>query len=207
MKKILLQVIIFALAVTQVQSVFAEKTKIRTTTATSPKIFRYKNDVGVMVTTYVLPPDVSGKGYEIISPQGDVLEVIKPAPTAAEKQAFLNAIDQDKYDKSLMLKYGSLAELMKAQKRKSEELDAKMSVLKGNFSNIKAQIDAEQVKAANFERQGRPVPDTTLSALEALYANYEQTESTIHEREKEIAEEKGRYEQELTRYKQLKGLK
>ena len=173
----------------------------------APPLFRYKNDAGVPVTTFVLPPEASGKGYEIINDKGDVLEVIKPAPTAAEKQSFLDAIEQEKYDKSLLLKYGSLAELMKAQKRKSEELDAKMSVLKGNFSNIRAQIDTEQEKAANYERQGRPVPESSLKALESLYANYEQTENSMHEREKEVADERARYERELNRYKQLKGLK
>jgi len=89
---------------------------------TGPQLFRYKNAEGVPVTTYVLPPEASGKGYEIINTKGDVLETVKPAPTAAEKQAFLDAIEQEKYDKNLMLKYGSLAELMKAQKRKMEEM-------------------------------------------------------------------------------------
>jgi len=173
----------------------------------APPLFRYKNAEGVPTTTYVLPPEASGKGYEIINDKGDVLEVVKPAPTAAEKQAAMDAIEQQKYDKTLLLKYDSLAELMKAQKRKSEELDAKMAVLKGNFSNIRAQIDAEQEKAANYERQGRPVPESILKALESEYANYEQTENAMHEREKEVADEKARYEQELNRYKQLKGLK
>lgn len=172
-----------------------------------PPIFRYKNDAGVKVTTYVLPPEVAGKGYEIINSKGDVLEVVKPAPTAEEMQAFINSIEQKKYDKTLMLKYGSLAELMKAQQRKSTELDAKMAVLKSSFNNIKSQIDAEQKKAANYERQGQPVPEMSLKMLEDLYAQYELTESTLREREKEIATERVRYEYELNRYKELKNLK
>jgi len=173
----------------------------------NPPIFRYKNDAGVTVTTMVLPPDASGKGYEIISTAGDVLEVVKPAPTAAEMQAFVNSIEQEKYDKALMLKYGNLAELMRAQKRKSTELDAKMTVMKSSFANIKSQIDAEQKKAANYERQGQAVPATSLKILEDLYAGYEQAEVSVREREKEIATERVRYEYELNRYKQLKNLK
>lgn len=173
----------------------------------APPLFRYKNDAGVLVTTHVLPPDAAGKGYDIINSKGDVLETIKPAPTAEEMQAFINSIEQKKYDKGLMLKYGSLAELMKAQKRKSTELDAKMTVLKSSFNNIKTQIDAEQKKAANYERQGKPVPEASLKMLEDLYAAYEQTEAMVREREKEIATERVRYEYELNRYKQLKNLK
>lgn len=173
----------------------------------APPIFRYKNDAGVTVTTTVLPPEVSGKGYEIINTAGDVLEKVKPAPTADEMQAFINTIEQEKYDKTLLLKYGSLAELMKAQKRKSTELDAKMIVMKSTFVNIKAQIDAEQKKAANFERQGQPVPAASLKMLEDLYAAYESSEGTMREREKELTMERARYEYELNRYKQLKHLK
>ena len=200
MKKISLQVILLFCIAVFAQNIWAEK-------PLHPPIFRYKNDAGVKVTTYVLPPEASGKGYEIINDKGDILETVKPAPTESEKKAFLSAIEQEKYDKTLILKYGSLAELMKAQKRLNAELDSKMSVLRGNFSNIKSQIDAEQVKAANIERQGRAVPESSLTMLEALYASYEQTESLLHEREKEIEEERARYEQEFLRYKQLKGLK
>jgi hypothetical protein len=170
-------------------------------------IFRYKNDAGVKVTTYVLPPEMAGKGYEIINSKGDVLETVKPAPTPEEMQAFISSIEQKKYDKTLLLKYGSLAELMTAQKRKSAELDAKMSVLKSSYNNIKNQIDLEQQKAANYERQGQPVPETSLKTLEDLYAQYEQMEGSLREREKEMATERVRYEYELNRYKELKNLK
>ena len=186
---------------------FSLATLVSAAFAGQPPIFRYKNDAGVKVTTYVLPPEAAGKGYEIINSKGDVLEVVKPAPTAEEMQAFINSIEQKKYDKTLMLKYGSLAELMNAQKRKSAELDAKMAVLKSSFNNIKSQIDAEQKKAANYERQGQPVPDSLLKMLEDLYASYETSESTLREREKEIATERVRYEYELNRYKELKNLK
>jgi chromosome segregation ATPase len=96
---------------------------------------------------------------------------------------------------------------LQAQKRKLDELDSKMAVLQGNFSSIRSQIDTEQMKAANFERQGRPVPEESLKTLADLYANYEQTETAMHEREKETNDEKKQYQYELERYKAVKGLK
>jgi hypothetical protein len=171
------------------------------------KIFRYKDANGIQVTTYVLPPEAAGNGYDILNSKGDVLEVVKPAPTEAEKPAALAAIEQEKFDKNLLLQYGSLTELLQAQKRKLDELDSKMAVLQGNFSSIRSQIDTEQMKAANFERQGRPVPEESLKTLADLYANYEQTETAMHEREKETNDEKKQYQYELERYKAVKGLK
>jgi len=170
-------------------------------------LFRYKNDQGTLVTSHILPPDMAYKGYQIVTAGGDVLQTVAPAPTDEEKDQFLQAIEQEKYDKSLLLRYGTLAELMKAQKRKIGEMEAKRSVLLSNQSNMKVQIEAEQSKAANFERQGRPVPELTLSAMEALWGNLERTEDQIRTIDEELEGERKRYEKETHRYKQLKGLK
>lgn len=170
-------------------------------------LFRYKNDQGTLVTSHILPPEMAYKGYQIVTVGGDVLQTIAPAPTSAEKDKILQAIEQEKYDKSLLLRYGTLAELMKAQKRKIGEIEAKRSVLMSNQSNMKVQIEAEQSKAANYERQGKPVPEMTLTAMEALWGNLERTEDQIRIINGELDGERARYEREIHRYKQLKGLK
>ena len=172
-----------------------------------PTLFRYTNEAGVPVTSHILPPEIAQKGYEIITYEGDVIQKVAPALTDEEKQAMLDAIEQKKYDKSLMLRYGSLADLRKSQKRKMAEQEAKLSVLQSNLSNINLQIESEQSKAANFERQGMPIPDSVISSLEGLYGNLERTEDLIRIREKEIQEERDRFKTEMDRYKVLKGLK
>ena len=57
---------------------------------------------------------------------------------------------QADYDKKLLLKYGSLAELRRAQDRKMSELDSKVQVLNTNLSAIKGQIEAEQQKSCQL---------------------------------------------------------
>jgi hypothetical protein len=170
-------------------------------------LFRYKNEQGTLVTSHILPPEMAYRGYQIVTVGGDILQTVAPAPTEAEKDKILQAIEQEKYDKSLLLRYGSLAELLRAQKRKMEEMEAKRSVLLSNQSNLKAQIEAEQAKAANFERQGRPVPDLILTAMESQWGNLERTEDQIRIIHQGIENEKARYHTEINRYKQLKGLK
>lgn len=170
-------------------------------------LFRYKNEQGTLVTSHILPPEMAYLGYQIVTVGGDVLQTVAPAPTEAEKDKILQAIEQEKYDKLLLLRYGTLAELLKAQKRKIAEMEAKRSVLLSNQTNMKSQISAEQSKAANFERQGKPVPELTLSAMEALWGNLERTEDQIRTISGELEDERVRYEKEIHRYKQLKGLK
>jgi hypothetical protein len=170
-------------------------------------LFRYKDENGTQVTSRILPPEVAPRGYEIVTPLGDVIEEVPPAPTKEELKQILAAEEQKKYDKSLLLRYGSLADLMKAQKRKREQEEAKISTLTSNLSNIRLQIDAEQSKAAGYERSGRPIPDSVIAALESLYANLETTEDQLKLRMQEQEEAEKRYQRELDRYKEIKGLK
>lgn len=179
--------------------------------AGAPTLFRYKDAKGTVVTTAILPPEAAEKGYDIVSLQGEILQHVAAAPPPEEREAFLKKqaedIEQAKYDKALVLRYGSLAELMKAQKRKGEESGAKMAVLSSNLTNIKNQIESQQAAAAKFEREGRTVPEAILKSLESLYASLEQTEDSIKDKQKENEEEKKRFDYEINRYKQLKGLK
>lgn len=170
-------------------------------------LFRYKNEQGSMVTSHILPPEMAYKGYQVVTVGGDILQTVAPAPTDAEKTKILQAIEQEKYDKSLLLRYGTLAELMKAQKRKIGEIEAKKTVLTSNQTNMKTQIEAEQSKAANFERQGKAVPEAILATLERLWGNLERTEDQIRIITGELEAEQTRYKTEIDRYKQLKGLK
>lgn len=175
--------------------------------ASKGALFRYKNEQGTLVTSHILPPEMAYRGYQIVTVGGDVLQTVAPAAVGAEKDKILQAIEQEKYDKSLLLRYGTLAELMKAQKRKIGEIEAKRSVLLSNQSNMKVQIEAEQARAANYERQGRSVPEVTLTTMEGLWGNLERTEDQIRTINEELESERARYEKEIHRYKQLKGLK
>ncbi len=175
-----------------------------------PRLFRYTNDEGVLVTTYVLPPEFVDNGYEIITPLGDVLEVVPPAPSLEERIALheqaLSAEEQRKLDKQLLLRYGSLRELESAEARKLGELQGKITVLEGNISNIQSQIEQEQYNAAGFERQGKDVPNYILTNLETLYGSMERTEELMRKRQQELDDETLRFQVDIKRYKELKGI-
>jgi len=178
---------------------------------TVPGLYRYKDERGTMVTSSVIPLEYRDKGYQIVTPRGDVLQTIPPAPTKEERLAQLEKQRSDEeqaiYDKKLMLKYGNLAELRRAQERKLEELEGKLTVLNGNLSNIQIQIENEQHKAAGYERQGRGIPEHLLTTLDELYGNLEKTESLVKRREKELTEESERFAYETKRFKEIKGLR
>lgn len=173
----------------------------------APKLYRYRNAKGSIVTSYVLPPDMVSKGYDVVTLEGYVVETVRPTLTDEERKAVFDAEEQAKFDKQLLLKYGSLAELLRTQKRKTEEVEAKMSILKGNLTAIRNQKEAAQKKAATYERQGKPVPPNDLAALENIYKSEDAAEEAIQILEKEFQAEKQRLEYEQVRFKKLKGIR
>ena len=175
------------------------------------KLFRYRNGDGKVVMTYVLPPEQMEKGYEVLTPRGDVIEVVPPAPSLEERirmrEEARSAEDQAKYDRDLLLMFGTLADLKAVRDRRIGELEGKLKVLRGNQNNIKLSIENEQFKAAGYERRGEPVPDLVLDVLSDLYGNLEKTNDLIAKRETEVEEETLKFEEYQKRYKELKGLK
>jgi hypothetical protein len=171
------------------------------------RMYRYKNDQGVMVTASTISPEYARKGYQVVNMSGVVLETIPPEPTAEERaqleqnrQQQLSAAQQMEQDKQLLLRYTNLDELKNAKQRKLSEIDSKIKMLQGNISALGQQIEFEQGTAADFERTGRPVPPAQLQKIEALQQERKVLESQVVSRQQELAEETQRFDHEIERY-------
>jgi hypothetical protein len=197
--------------ITRLILIFILALAVPSLTQAAAKLFRFKNEKGTTVTSHILPPEVVARGYEVITPAGDVIETVAPAMTpeqAAEKARLEQAkIDRAKRDKQLLLKYSALAEIRRAMERKLGEMNSKIKVMEANLTNIKIQIEAQQEQAANYERNGKDIPGVLLKSLDDLYTNMETTEAIIKARRDDYKVEKTKMEDDMERFKVLKGLK
>ena len=55
-----------------------------TTQASADNLYRYKNDVGGTGVDWHVPVEFAGRGYEVLSLQGEVLEVVTRQLSSAE---------------------------------------------------------------------------------------------------------------------------
>ena len=170
------------------------------------QMYRYTNDKGVVVTGNSITPEYARKGYQVVTITGTVIETIPPEPTAEERakiaqasQDKISAAQQLAEDKQLLLRYSTLDEIQLAKKRKLSEIDNKIILLNSNVTTLKSQIDAEQQRAAVYERNGQPVPAALLKKIEDLQQELKITEGQVTSRQQELAEETIHFDSDIAR--------
>lgn len=169
-------------------------------------MYRYTNDKGAVVTGNSITPEYARKGYQVVTITGMVIETIPPEPTA-EERAKIEQASQDKIsaaqqlveDKQLLLRYSTLDEIQLAKKRKLSEIDNKIILLNSNVTTLKSQIDAEQQRAALYERNGQTVPAALLKKIDDLQQELKITEGQVTSRQQELAEETIHFDSDIAR--------
>jgi len=167
------------------------------------KLYRYIDENGVKVINSAIPPEHVKRGYEIVTVAGDVLEVVPPAMTEEEIRAKEKEAELEEWNERLLKRYTTVEDIEAAKQRKLAEFAASMSILEGNASNISAQIDNVQGRAADIERSGREVPAVIIDNLSALKTELKETERLIKLREADKVELEKRFDQDIEHFAKI----
>ena len=178
------------------------------------ELYRYVNDKGVQVINDSIPPEFVSQGYDVISIDGSLIRRVPRQLTEDElkyrntdaSRARLQEEEAERiraWDNSLMLRYSDIADIEAAQKRAERDLQIRISILKSNLTTIKSQIEREQQKAADIERQGADVPVELSDNIDTLRLEIEDTEQSIQMRREEIESVKASYQRDMDRFTTL----
>lgn len=144
------------------------------------EIYRYTNESGQPVLDRQgVPPQFIGKGYQVLNEQGRVIQVVPPAPSAAERQRLAEEKARANSDAQLLQLYSSQEDVDLALERKLAEIDAMLSVVKGNQQSLGNQQDKLQKQAAELERAGREVPPQLVSQIDDLKLEKERLDKDV----------------------------
>lgn len=178
-----------------------------TAAAAGTKLYRYANDKGVVAVDDHVPPEFVKNGYEVLSPDGRVLETVPRQLTGAEgarkRAAEAEAKRLQEWDKNLLLRYSSADDIAAARDRALHEIDIRLSILRSNLASAKAQVESEQEKAADIERRGGTVPDAIASNIDKLKVEVAGIEDSIAERLKDQQNTKISYQKDIERFQTL----
>ena len=173
-------------------------------------LYRYKTDKGVTAVDDHVPPEFVKNGYDVLSRDMRVLETVPRQLTGEEgkrqRQAADTARAQAEWDKRLLLRYSTPADIAEARDRALAEFDVRISILKTNLRSIKAQIEDEQQRAADMERRGQAVPPAVTTNIGALKKEIGLTEDSVTQRIKEKEAARLSYERDIERFKSLKDI-
>lgn len=182
------------------------------TTQANASMYRYSDESGQLVISNTIPQQATKRGYDILNSNGRVIETIPPAPTEAEiaareaeeqRQKEL-AIQQEK-DARLLKRFSHPDQAIKAMHRKLNELQGLIQLKRGNISVISSQLDNDQSRAANMERNGQKIPEAILSKISRLESQIRDIEKEIAWQTQEIDTLKQAYEKDIKRLEKVTG--
>lgn len=187
-------------------------TSLGLTTPAEANMYRYSDEEGQLVISNTIPQPATKRGYDILNSNGRVMETIPPAPTEAEiaareaeKQRQAELTIQREKDARLLKRFSHPDQAIKAMHRKLDELRGLIQLKRGNISVISSQLDNEQSRAANMERNGQKIPDATLDKIYRLESQIRDIEREISWQTKEIDVLKQAFEKDIKRLEKVTG--
>lgn len=175
--------------------------------AAGKNLYRYKTDKGVVGIDDHVPPEFVKNGYEVLTPDGRVVETV-PRQLTGEEGARAQALDAEakrlqEWDKNLLLRYSTTDDIVAARDRALREIDVRLSILHSNLLSVKGQIESEQGKAADMERRGVAVPAAITSNMEMLKREIADIEESIAQRTQDKEAVNASFQKDIERFKAL----
>ena len=170
--------------------------------------------MGGTVVDWHVPAKFAGRGYEVLSPQGEVVEVVPRQLSADELQNedLVERLKQDaeverarlaEWDKFLLLRYSSVEDIEAAQERALRELKIRLSILASNQRVSRSRLESLLARVADTERRGDAPLKQDVDAIAALRSEIATIGRAIKEREAQVIEVTRDYRKDLDRFEQL----
>jgi len=187
---------------------------ILVSTGAQAGMYRYKDENGQLVISNTIPQEATKRGYEILGNNGRVVETVAPAPTEeeiaareAKKERERQAELQRQKDKKLLDRYSHPNQAVRAMHRKVREMEGIIQLKRGNISVISSQLDSEQSRAADMERSGRDVPESSLDKIRRLESQIDDIEQEIADQRRQIEDMKDMFKADIKRLEEVTGEK
>jgi len=175
------------------------------------KMYRWVDEVGNVRYSDQVPPDQVKHRRESLNENARVIDVTEKQKTKAEndleKRLFLLRKQQDdiikkqkSHDKVLLSTFRRLSDMEMALKGKMLAMDGQRRVIQGNLQRIEMQLQQQQKKAAQYERDGKAVPKKLLTEIAGSKEQIEQAYIEIanqFEKKKKVRED---FEEDLARF-------
>ncbi len=182
--------------------------------AQGKEFYRYRNAEGNVVVDHRVPPEYVGGGYEVLSDRGVVLRVV-PRTLSEEERADIHAQQHleaaareeeerlREWDETLLLRYSSVADIEAARDRALRDLRVRVTILRGNRSALRQQIESHQARAADLERRGSEVDKSLPKIIADLQREVRVIERQIAEHQRTVAATEEGFSADMQRFSQL----
>ena len=172
------------------------------------KLYRYKDEKGVVVIRSTMPSEMIKRGYEILDRNGKVIQVIpSESEIASQQESVRKKKEQDDYDLSLLRRYSFVKDIEEERRRKITELNTRLNVLKGNLTGVRAELENAYVIVADSERGGKEVDPVQKKRIQKLEEQITVTEQQIKHNEEDIRRREAEYARSMIRFRELQAIR
>lgn len=178
------------------------------------KMYRWVNEQGETIFSDQVPPEHSQYRRESLNEKGRVIEVTEEEKTK-EQQAIANRLNalkkaQEKIiaqqaanDKVLLSTFRNLKDMEASLYATMQSLDAQRNVAQSNLKRVENQLEAQQKKAAELERNGKTVPQALLDEIKQTEAQIQVAYAEINKQIEKKNRTKAEFEANIERFKFL----
>ena len=178
----------------------------------------WTNKDGIHECGYTVPPEYSQQRIEIMKDRGIKIGVKEAAKTKEqlEEDARLAKLKQEELQrqKEAHLQDTILLNTFTTERDLKISYDDKIEVIKGTIEIttsgnriLQKKLEAVQKKAANYERAGETAPEEVLNQMNNLKRQIKDNEIYSANKQEEIKALNLKYEADLKRFRELKGIK
>lgn len=164
-----------------------------------------------------LPPECAQEGYQELNDRGMVIEETKAAKTDAEiaeekKQAAIDAEkqkeedEQARQDKILLDTYTNVDDINMVRDDKLTALETSISLAEKRNEKLQSDMDKLIAQAAAAEREGKSPPETLENDIQKLKRQINNNNDFISQKRNEQETVKTEAENNIARFKELKGI-
>jgi hypothetical protein len=182
--------------------------------AFADNLYRYKNNEGGTVVDWHVPAKFAGRGYEVLSPLGEVVKVVprqlsdselndKDLVERLKRCAEAERARLAEWDRFLLLRYSTVEDINAARDRALRELKIRLSILASNQRVARGRLETALSRLADFERRGEDALPQDLEAVEILRSEIAAAGRSIEEREGQVAAVTEEYARDHDRFAQL----
>ena len=182
--------------------------------------YRCRDASGQMRFGSSMPPECVGMDTEVLSARGNVMRVIDGTKTMAEKASRKSAEDAEQKAKSdsemrdrmLIDTYLSISDIERLRDQRVDLVQGQLMIdqqtLTALLGREKTSLDqVQRFRPYNSAADARGIPDSLVVDMVGLANNLRITEERIASKKAELQELQNKFTADVTRFKELKGLK
>ena len=178
------------------------------------KMYRWIDEHGETTFSDQVPPEHSQYRRESLNEKGRIIDVTEQAKTK-EQQAMDNRLtdlkkaqakiiaQQAANDKMLLSTFRNIEDMEASLYAKMQALDTQRNVAQGNLKRVEDQLEVQQKKAAELERNGKKVPPFLLNDIKQTEALIQAAYAEINTHIEKKNRAKADLEADIERFKFL----